>query len=89
MTYNDDDDDDDDEDTTMTIKMMKMTMMRIQTHLLYDDKRRVYDDATRMRCDTTTRIRHDEDMTTQLRQPGYKSMVICSLSYSVRVKPLR
>ena len=37
-------DDDNDEDTTMTIKMMKMTMMRIQTHLLYDDIRRVYDD---------------------------------------------
>ena len=52
MLYNDDAvyddgsgyDVDDDEDTAMTIKMMKMTMMMIQTHLLYDDKRRVYDD---------------------------------------------
>ena len=51
LLYNDDavyDDgsgyDDDDDDDTTIIKMMKMTMMRIQTHLLYDDIRRVYDD---------------------------------------------
>ena len=48
MLYNDDAVYDDgsgyDEDTTMTIKMMKMMMMRIQKHVLYDHKRRVYDD---------------------------------------------
>ena len=47
MLYNDDavyDDGSGYDDDTTIIKMMKMTMMRIQTHLLYDDKQRVYYD---------------------------------------------
>ena len=51
----DDDDYDDNEDTTMTIKMMKMTMMRIQTHLLYDDKRRRRQGCGVIRRHDTTR----------------------------------
>ena len=43
-TYDNKDNDDEDTTMMMTIKMMKMTMMRIQKHVLYNDKRRVYDD---------------------------------------------